>query len=44
MRRGDDYLKKHAPELVAMKQRIGFIKCAVQGFEPDVFAGLGEPN
>ena len=42
VRRGDDYLKKYAPDLATMRQRIGFIKCDVQGFEPNVFAGLGE--
>jgi FkbM family methyltransferase len=40
VRRGDDYIGKHAADIVSMKQRIGFIKCDVQGFERDVFAGL----
>jgi hypothetical protein len=40
VRHGDTYLAAHAPDLDPAGLRIGFIKCDVQGFERDVFAGL----
>ena len=40
VRRGDAYLSAHAQELGRNGLRIGFVKCDVQGFERDVFAGL----
>ncbi len=42
VRHGDIYLAAHAPELDPAGLRIGFIKCDVQGFERDVFAGLAQ--
>jgi FkbM family methyltransferase len=40
VRHGDRYLAQHEPEISNGAQRIGFVKCDVEGFEADVFAGL----
>jgi FkbM family methyltransferase len=42
VRNGDRYLEENEPEIAVGKKRIGFVKCDVEGFEADVFAGLGE--
>jgi FkbM family methyltransferase len=42
VRHGDTYLAAHARDLHPAGLRIGFIKCDVQGFERDVFAGLAQ--
>jgi FkbM family methyltransferase len=42
VRHGDAYLAAYAPDLDPAGLRIGFIKCDVQGFERDVFAGLAK--
>jgi FkbM family methyltransferase len=42
VRNGDSFLAKHEPMIAESGQRIGFIKCDVQGFERDVFAGLSQ--
>ena len=40
VRQGDQYLAQHEPEIASGAQRVGFVKCDVEGFEADVFAGL----
>jgi FkbM family methyltransferase len=40
VRNGDAFLARHERRIADGNQRIGFIKCDVQGFERDVFAGL----
>lgn len=42
VRYGDGYLAQHEPEIASGAKRIGFVKCDVEGFEADVFAGLRE--
>jgi len=42
VRQGDRYLAQHEPEIASGAKRIGFVKCDVEGFEADVFAGLRE--
>ncbi|WP_164985720.1 FkbM family methyltransferase [Bosea sp. Tri-44] len=42
VRHGDRYLAQHEPEIASGTKRIGFVKCDVEGFEADVFAGLRE--
>lgn len=42
VRHGDRYLMQHEPEIASGARRIGFVKCDVEGFEADVFAGLRE--
>lgn len=42
VKHGDRYLAAAEPELATVKKRIGFVKCDVEGFETDVFAGLKE--
>lgn len=42
VRHGDRYLADSEPEIAAGAKRIGFVKCDVEGFEADVFAGLRE--
>lgn len=42
VRHGDRYLAQHEPEIASGAKRIGFVKCDVEGFEADVFAGLRE--
>lgn len=42
VRHGDRYLAESEPEIAAGAKRIGFVKCDVEGFEADVFAGLRE--
>lgn len=42
VRRGDSFIASHEPELASGAKRIGFVKCDVEGFEADVFAGLRE--
>ncbi|AZO77312.1 MULTISPECIES: FkbM family methyltransferase [unclassified Bosea (in: a-proteobacteria)] len=42
VRHGDRYLAQYEPDLASGAKRIGFVKCDVEGFEADVFAGLRE--
>lgn len=42
VRHGDRYLARHEPEIASGAKPIGFVKCDVEGFEADVFAGLRE--
>ncbi|WP_181832927.1 FkbM family methyltransferase [Bosea caraganae] len=42
VRHGDRYLAQSEPEIAASTKPIGFVKCDVEGFEADVFAGLRE--
>lgn len=42
VRHGDRYIEQNEPEIAAGTKRIGFVKCDVEGFEADVFAGLRE--
>jgi FkbM family methyltransferase len=42
VRHGDRYLAQNEPEIASGAKRIGFVKCDVEGFEADVFAGLRE--
>lgn len=40
VRQGDNYLAEHEPDIASGAKRIGFVKCDVEGYEADVFAGL----
>lgn len=42
VRHGDRYLAQQEPEIASGARRIGFVKCDVEGFEAEVFAGLRE--
>jgi FkbM family methyltransferase len=40
VRNGDAFMASHEPEIASGGCRIGFVKCDVEGFEAEVFAGL----
>ena len=40
VRRGDAFLAQREPAIASGAKRVGFVKCDVEGFEADVFAGL----
>jgi FkbM family methyltransferase len=42
VRNGDAFLTRYEPQIADGSQRIGFVKCEVQGFERDVFSGLSQ--